>query len=160
MDDDLARPPVEIIERECGHLSGSQLFDLAVADEFGGPPWDHSTFIPDVVFVSLGTNDFNLAIGPLPEREPWVSAYVTFVHTIRSRYAEAHVFLTEGGIVSDSDDPKRPRKTVLREYLVVASQYYPGDPSNAHPTGEQHAAMARDFEPVVREVTGWTAGTE
>ena len=154
-------------------LTGPQLFDLAVADEVGGPPWDHASYIPDVVFVSLGTNDFNLAIGPLPEREPWVSAYVTFVRTIRSRYPDAHVFLTEGAIVSDADDPKRPRKTVLREYLaetarrlgdprvhVVPSQHYPGDPSNAHPTGEQHAAMARDLEPVIREVMGWSAATE
>lgn len=149
-------------------LTGPQLFDLAVADEVGGPPWDHSSYIPDVVFVSLGTNDFNLAIGPLPEREPWVSAYVTFVRAIRSRYPGAHVFLTEGAIVSDEDDPKRPRKTVLREYLaetarrladprvhVVRSQHYPGDPSNPHPTGDQHAAMALDFEPEIRHVMGW-----
>ena len=57
-------------------LTGPQLFDLAVADETGGPPWDHAAYTPDVVFVSLGTNDFSLAIGPLPERETFVSAYV------------------------------------------------------------------------------------
>jgi quercetin dioxygenase-like cupin family protein/lysophospholipase L1-like esterase len=154
-------------------LTGPQIFDLAVADEVGGPPWDHSSYVPDVVFVSLGTNDFNLAIGPLPEREPWVAAYVAFVRTIRSRYRDAHVFLTEGAIVSDADDPKRPRKTVLREYLaetarhlgdprvhVVPSQHYAGDPGNAHPTREQHAAMARDLEPVIREVMGWSAAQQ
>jgi lysophospholipase L1-like esterase len=149
-------------------LTGPQLFDLAVADETGGPPWDHAAYAPDVVFVSLGTNDFNLALGPLPEREPFVSAYVAFVRAIRSRHPGAHVFLTEGAIVDDESDPKRAPKTILRGYLaetarrledgrvhVVPSQHYPGDPSNAHPTGEQHAAMARDFEPVIREVLGW-----
>jgi quercetin dioxygenase-like cupin family protein len=154
-------------------LTGPQLFDLAVADEVGGPPWDHSSYVPDAVLVSLGTNDFNLAIGPLPERGPWVSAYVAFVRAIRSRYPLARVFLTEGAIVSDADDPRRPRKTILREYLaetarllgdprvhVVSSQHYPGDPTNAHPTREQHAAMARDLEPVVREAMGWSATTE
>jgi len=154
-------------------LTGPQLFDLAVADDVGGPPWDHASYVPDVVFVSLGTNDFNLAIGPLPEREAWVSAYVAFVRAIRSRYPDAHVFLTEGAILSDADDPQRPRKTVLREYLaeterrlgdprvhVVPSEHYPGDPGNAHPTGEQHAAMARDLEPVIRAVVGWSAATE
>jgi quercetin dioxygenase-like cupin family protein/lysophospholipase L1-like esterase len=154
-------------------LTGPQLFDLAVADEVGGPAWDHSSYVPDVVFVSLGTNDFNLAIGRLPERDPWVSAYVAFVRAIRTRYPDAQILLTEGAIVSDADDPERPRKTVLREYLdetarrlgdprvrVVPSQHYPGDPSNAHPTREQHAAMARDLEPVIREVTGWGAPTD
>ncbi len=154
-------------------LTGPQLFDLAVADEVGGPPWDHAAYAPDVVFVSLGTNDFNLEIGPLPERETFVSAYVTFVRAIRSRYPAAHVFLTEGAIVNDEADPGRPQKTVLREHLaetarrlvdprvhVVPSQHYPGDAANAHPTGEQHAAMARDFEPVIRQVMGWSVAQE
>jgi lysophospholipase L1-like esterase len=149
-------------------LAGPQLFDLAVADEDGGPPWDHAAYTPDVVFVSLGTNDFNLATGPLPEREGFVSAYVAFVRAIRARHPDAQVLLTEGAIVNDETDPKRPQKTVLREYLaetarrlgdakvhVVPSQHYPGDAANAHPTGEQHAAMARDFEPVIRQVMGW-----
>ncbi|HXY40512.1 MAG TPA: GDSL-type esterase/lipase family protein [Vicinamibacteria bacterium] len=150
-------------------LTGPQLFDLAVADEAAGPPWDHASYVPDLVFVSLGSNDFNLAIGPLPEREAFVSAYVRFVQAIRSRYPEAHVFLTEGAIVNDEADPKRPQKTVLREYLaetarrladtrvhMVLSQRYPGDAENAHPTSEQHAAMASDFEPVIRQAMGWT----
>ena len=145
-----------------------------MADDVGGPPWDHASYVPDAVFVSLGTNDFNLAIGPLPEREAWVSAYVDLrPQPSASRYPDAHVFLTEGAIVSDADDPQRPRKTVLREYLaetarrlgdprvhVVPSEHYPGDPGNAHPTGEQHAAMARDLEPVIRAVMGWSAATE
>lgn len=149
-------------------LTGPQLFDLAVADETGGPAWDHASYLPDAVFVSLGTNDFNLAIGALPEREPFVSAYVRFVKTIRERYPSAHVFLTEGAIVNDESDPRRAPKTVLRDYLaetarrlgdprvhLVDSQHYPGDPSNAHPTREQHAAMARDLAPVIREALGW-----
>ncbi len=150
-------------------LTGPQLFDLAVADESGGPAWDHASWVPDAVLVSLGTNDFNLALGPLPEREAFVSAYVGFVRTIRSRYPDAQVFLTEGAIVNDQADPARPAKTVLREYLaetarrledsrvhVVASQHYPGDAENAHPTREQHAAMARDLEPAIRQAMGWT----
>jgi len=149
-------------------LTGPRLFDLAVADEIGGPTWDHASYVPDLVFVSLGTNDFNLDLGPLPEREAFVSAYVRFVRSIRSRYPDAQVFLTEGAIVNDEADARRPQKTVLREYLaetarrladarlrVVPSQHYPGDAQNVHPTNEQHAAMARDFEPVIRQAMGW-----
>jgi lysophospholipase L1-like esterase len=148
--------------------TGPQLFDLAVPDEVGPPAWDHSLYTPDVVFVSLGTNDFNLAIGALPEREGFVSAYVRFVRAIRARHPEAHVFLSEGAIVNDEADPKRPQKTVLREYLtetvrrlgdarvhVAFSGHYPGDAQNSHPTREQHAAMARDLEPVIRQALGW-----
>jgi lysophospholipase L1-like esterase len=149
-------------------LTGPQLFELAVPEETGAAPWDHASYTPDAVFVSLGTNDFNLAIGPLPEREVFVSACVRFVKKIRSRYPAAQVFLTEGAIVSDESDPTRPQKTVLREYLaetarrladtrvhVLPSRHYPGDAQNSHPTREQHAAMARDFEPVIRRTLGW-----
>jgi lysophospholipase L1-like esterase len=148
--------------------TGPQLFDLAVPDELGPAAWDHALFTPDVVFVSLGTNDFNLAIGPLPEREEFVATYVRFVQTIRARYPAAHVFLSEGAIVNDAADPKRPQKTVLREYLtetarrladsrvhLAFSRHYPGDAQNSHPTREQHEAMARDLEPLIREAVGW-----
>lgn len=149
-------------------LNAPQFFDLAVPEDSGAPAWDHSTYRPDVVFVSLGTNDFNLGTGELPAREEFVSAYVRLAKAIRSHYPAAQVFLTEGAIVSDDVDPKRPQKTVLRGYLVevarrlsdprvrvVDSRHYPGDACNAHPTGEQHAAMARDFEPVIRAALGW-----
>lgn len=149
-------------------LTGPQFFDLAVPDEAGAPRWDHSSYTPDVVLVSLGTNDFNLAIGALPAREEFVSAYVRFVRAIRARHPEAHILVTEGAIVNDAADPKRPQKTVLREYLaetarrlgdprvhVVESTRYPGDAENAHPTRDQHAAMARDLEPVIRALVGW-----
>jgi lysophospholipase L1-like esterase len=148
--------------------TGPQLFDLAVPDELGPPAWDHSLYTPDVVFVSLGTNDFNLEIGPLPDREEFVTAYVRFLQAVRTRYPQAHVFLSEGAIVNDEADPTRPQKTVLREYLteiwrrlgdagvhLALSRHYPGDAQNAHPTKEQHAAMARDLEPLIRQATGW-----
>jgi hypothetical protein len=149
-------------------LNGPQLFDAALAVDGHPVPWDHAGYIPDLVVVSLGTNDFNLDLGPLPEREPFVAAYVTFVRAIRARYTAAQILLTEGAIVSDDDDPTRPRKTVLRDYIAetvrrlgdgrvhaVPATHYPGDACNPHPTGAQHEAMARDLEPVIRKIAGW-----
>jgi lysophospholipase L1-like esterase len=145
-----------------------QLYELAVPDPPWRSGWDHAAFVPDAVVVSLGSNDFNLDLGAFPEREEYVSAYVGFVRAIRLRAPRAHLFLTEGAIVSDETDPRRPQKTVLREYLaetarrltdprvhVVESRHYPGDACNAHPTGAQHAEMARDLDPVIRGALGW-----
>jgi lysophospholipase L1-like esterase len=150
-------------------LNAPQFFGLAVADEPGpAPPWDHGSYVPDGVVVSLGTNDFNLALGALPEREAFVSAYVGFVKAIRQRYPDALLFITEGAIVNDESDPVRRPKTTLGEYLDeavrrladprvrhVAARHYPGDACNAHPTREQHRLMARDLEPVLRSALGW-----
>jgi lysophospholipase L1-like esterase len=149
-------------------LNTPQFFDLAVPDEKSPAAWDHSAYIPDVVVISLGTNDFSLGIGSFPEREEWVTTYVRFVRVVRARYPEAHIFLTEGAIVNDADDPARPQKSVLTSYLketatrladprvhLLESRHYPGDADDAHPTGTQHAAMAQDMEPTIRAAVGW-----
>lgn len=149
-------------------LNAPQFFDLAIPEESAAPAWDHSVYLPDVVLISVGTNDFSLSIGELPPREAFVSAYVSFVRAVRARYPQAYVFLTEGAIVSDEADRERPQRTALRECLaetarrlgdarvrVVESRHYAGDAADAHPTHEQHAAMARDLEPVIRETVGW-----
>ncbi len=150
-------------------LNAPQFFDLAVPDEPGpAPAWDHSLYAPDAVFVSLGTNDFNLALGALPEREAFVSTCVRLLKAVRERYPRAPVFITEGAIVDDASDPGRKPKSTLREYLDetvrrladprvrhLEAEHYPGDACNAHPTREQHRLMARDIEPVLREALGW-----
>jgi hypothetical protein len=144
-----------------------EVFDLAVPDEPKGPPWDHARYVPDAVVVSIGTNDFNPAIGPFPERDEYVAAYVAFLKTIRARYPNAAVLVTEGAIVNDGEDGRK-QKTTLAAYvaeavrrvadarvLLVPSTHYPGDACDAHPTAGQHAAMARDFEPLLRAALGW-----
>lgn len=149
-------------------LNAPQFFELAVASGEPQIHWDHAAYQPDLVIVSLGTNDFNLELGALPDRERYVSAYVAFVSRIRTLHPKASVLLTEGAMVNDFTDPTRPQKSRLRSYLaetverladprvaVFASQYYPGDACDPHPTRDQHAAMARDLEPVVRRTLGW-----
>ena len=149
-------------------LNAPQLFEVAVPTDTGASRWDHTVYLPDLVVVSVGTNDFNLALGALPDREPFVAAYVDFVRAVRARAPHAPILLTEGAIVNDETDPARPQKTVLRAYLAetvrrlgdphvqaVPAVRYPGDACNEHPTAAQHAAMARDLEPVIRTATGW-----
>lgn len=149
-------------------LNAPQFFRLSVADAEHLPAWDHALYVPDAVVVALGTNDFNLALGPLPDREAWVSAYVHFVRDLRAASPKAKILLTEGAIVNDATDPRRPARTVLRGYIAETvkrlqdpdvrafeSQHYPGDACDAHPTGAQQESMARDLEPALRQALGW-----
>jgi len=143
-----------------------RFFDLAVPEE-DGAAWDHAAWAPDAIVVSLGTNDFSAAAGALPERGPFVAAYVAFVRQMRSRHPSAGIVLTEGAILGD-EDPTRPARSLLGAWLdeVVAqlrdprvvhalSVRHPGDACDAHPTAAEHAAMARELEPSVRAVAGW-----
>ena len=149
-------------------LNAPQFFELALPEPKPNVAWDHAKYQPDALIVSLGTNDFNLALGVLPEREQYVSAYVAFVRAIRARYPLSFVFLTEGSMVNDVTDPQRPQKSRLQSYLsdtvqrladprvsFVAAEYYPGDACDAHPTRAQHLAMAHDLEPVLRRALAW-----
>lgn len=148
-------------------LNAPQFFQLSIAEDVSKVLWNHAIYRPDLAIVSLGTNDFHAALGAPPSRAHWVAAEVGFVRTIRSVYPNARVILTEGAMLSD-DDAQRRDKSTLRSYLeatvreladenvrYVPSKHYAGDACDAHPTGEQHAAMASDFEPVVREMLGW-----
>ena len=123
---------------------------------------------PTSSVVSLGTSDFNLDLGPLPSEGQFVEPYVAFVRVLLDHYPRAKVLLTEGPIVNDAADPSRPQKTVLARYLAetvrrvadarvahVPSRHYPGDASDAHPTGEQQAAMARDLAGPIAALAGW-----
>ncbi|BFM21263.1 SGNH/GDSL hydrolase family protein [Gilvimarinus japonicus] len=139
-----------------------QFFNQAVANN-EAPPADLTAFVPDVILISLGTNDFSLGIGPLPEREHFVSTYVDFTQRLLTLYPSAEIAVTEGAIVNDNADPSRPQKTVLRDYIAatvaqvdnprlrqILSQYHPGDQCDAHPTGQQHRAMARELLPEIQ----------
>jgi hypothetical protein len=151
------------------HTIASSAADVAA---FGVQPealtWDPKRYVPDVTVISLGTNDFNLALGPLPEKEDYVSAYVKLVTTLLDAAPDSRVILTEGSMVNDKADPKRPQKTVLRKYIAEAirrlktdrvtfapATHYPGDACDAHPTTPEHAHMADDLLPYVRRALGW-----
>ncbi|MDO3387025.1 GDSL-type esterase/lipase family protein [Gilvimarinus sp. SDUM040013] len=138
-------------------LQAPDFFALAIPEP-GNPPADLSSFVPDVIVVSLGTNDFSLGIGALPGQSEFVGAYVEFARRLLTTYPEAIIALTEGSIVNDKADPSRPQKTVLKRYIAntveqvanprlyqIDSPYYPGDECDAHPTGEQHRQIAQSL---------------
>lgn len=145
-----------------------EFFEWTIANKGSPVMWDHARYQPDLILVSLGTNDFSLGIGPLPEREAFVGAYVDFLERLRAVHPNATIALTEGAIVNDEADPQRPQKTVLRQYLreaikrfdqpgvhFVPATHYPGDNRDGHPTGPQHAAMADELSRQLRSLMGW-----
>lgn len=134
-------------------------YQLAIADQQQPVKWDQRQYHPDLIISAIGTNDFNVGI---PDRELYVGTYVRLVRTLLADHPQAKIVLTEGAML------KNERKAALVEYLAetvrrvgdprvqaVPSTTYPGDPQDAHPTREQHAAMARDLAPQMRKVMGW-----
>lgn len=145
-----------------------EFFEWAIANKTSPVEWDHRRYQPDLILVSLGTNDFSLGIGPLPEREAFVGAYIDFLERLRTVHPDATIALTEGAIVNDAADAQRPQKTVLRQYIreaiegfgqhevhFIPATHYPGDAQDGHPTGSQHASMADELSKQLRTLMGW-----
>lgn len=55
--------------------------------------WDFKKYIPQVVVINIGTNDFSTVT---PDKTKFINNYKSFVATIRSNYPDAHIFCTIG----------------------------------------------------------------
>jgi lysophospholipase L1-like esterase len=123
-----------------------------VASDFQGFKWDFvqekPDEIPQVVFISLGTNDFsrdtkeaapnpsklegdNLPDGDMinpAERESFFAAYLALVKKVREHRPDAHIFLGTPPMVTDQfpiDNARRYIRDILRR--IVAEQGRVGD---------------------------------
>lgn len=134
-------------------------YELAIADAKEPVKWDHGRYQPDLIVSAIGTNDFSTGV---PPRGQYVAAYVGFVKTLLANHPQARIVLTEGAILNGS------KKKALTSYIhetvrrvndprvsSVPSRHHPGDRQDAHPTGAQHAAMARELAPQLRQIMGW-----
>lgn len=71
-----------------------ELYDRALPQD-AQSVWDHKNWVPGVVVISLGTNDFRA--GP-PDRAKWTDAYKAFIKRIRTTAPDAHIFCCTGSM--------------------------------------------------------------
>lgn len=140
-------------------LNLPDFYQMAIADQANPAPWKQSGYQSDLVLVAIGTNDFSPGIVP---REQYVDAYVRLVRTLLADHPQAQIVLTEGALLTGE------KKAALVEYLgevkrrvadarvhLVASQAYPGDAQDGHPTRPQTDAIANDLLAPVRAIMHW-----
>lgn len=139
--------------------------------------FDFTKFVPDVIVVMLGGNDFAIGQGfdngPTPAAE-FAQATADFVATLRSHAPLAHIFLALSPSVSD-DAPlgNQSRTSVKGSFETVAVQKAAaGDkrvyslappvaaPSeltacNGHGTAAYHDRVAQQLAVAIKAKTGW-----
>lgn len=129
----------------------------------GNRPWFFGKYSPEIVSIALGTNDFSNGDGK-PERLPFdsaafVTAYISFVQTVRARYPQAQLVLLSSPMVHGA------RRTLLQNCLAAVKgktdALYPSaravalhffKPMQArgcsgHPSVEDHAILAEELTP-------------
>jgi lysophospholipase L1-like esterase len=142
-------------------LNAPQFFTLSIPSDApeGRVAWNAARFQPDAIVFSLGTNDFSLQKTKPLDQVRWIEAYVGLLRSARALYPKAKFVVTEGAIVTDPLLRSMLQKTVAQfgDGLVsyVASEHYPGNGCDGHPTAAQHLQMTDDFEPILRAQLGW-----
>ncbi|HTV25218.1 MAG TPA: GDSL-type esterase/lipase family protein [Polyangiaceae bacterium] len=84
-----------------------EVYDLMFVEETASGPWDTGTFVPDVVVIALGTNDFSPGDAPANTPRPqlavatYTDAYVAFVSELRGNYPNAQIFALSSQLLGD-----------------------------------------------------------
>ncbi|MYN25651.1 bifunctional acetylxylan esterase/glucomannan deacetylase AxeC2 [Duganella levis] len=146
-------------EGKTNELNLAEYYGMALPTQPIGVPWDQRNYRPDAIVVAIGTNDMTTGI---PEREPYVSAYVSLVRTLLDDHPQAQIMLTEGGILTGEKQAalrgyieETVRRTGSPRVHAIKSTGYPGDDKNGHPTREQNVSIVNDLLPQVRAVMRW-----
>ncbi len=140
------------------------LYDRVYPNDPGKPLWDPTKFVPDLIVINLGNNDFNVLdetqTPTAPPGEPFKAAYADFVRKLRRYYPQATIVCSIGPLMNDNFPKGRKHWTLIQTYVseMVATirnegdtnvhyfAYKPitGDPygEDWHPTAEGHQVMA------------------
>jgi lysophospholipase L1-like esterase len=117
----------------------------------GTSNWDFASWIPGLVVVFLGINDFNNGVTDANFR----TAYISFINTIRGHYPDVPIILIglAGNVLTDV-------KTVAQSFANVRTFSSPVTLANAralwaHPDAAQNRQIADSLIPVVKLATGW-----
>ncbi len=132
--------------------------------------WEAKRYIPDLISICLGTNDFSDGDGPSPREEvdssEFVNKYILFVKYIRNRYPQAKICCLTSPMLSGK------KSTKLKNYLtaVLDHMQQTGEDKDIymfvfphtyvsgcgeHPVKEEHQKMANELLPFFKKVMGW-----
>ena len=138
--------------------------------------WDFSRWIPDLVVINLGTNDFHL--GPPPEEE-FIRAYLELIGTVRDNYPDVPIICMISAMFDPSEEKTAPsgpyRSGVIMEQYMndllseaekmgITSLYLFRTPNrmrelgygaNYHPGKAQHQADGEALADFIRTLMGW-----
>jgi lysophospholipase L1-like esterase len=135
-----------------------QFYEFALPDD-PNARWDSRKYVPDVVGICLGTNDFSQGV---PDQNEFVNGYAEFIRKIMRDAPKARIILIDSPILTDGEG-QIPKKKVCRAFLeeilrkigsknvsLAWVRHYLGSPGDGHPTGAEHTLIADELESAFR----------
>jgi hypothetical protein len=122
----------------------------------GTANWDFTSWIPDIVSIFLGINDFNNNVTDANFR----TAYTSFINTVRSHYSNVPIILIGLPDNVNGHNILTNVQTVAQSFSRVYTFSSPLRFSQAsalwnHPTPAQHQLIADSLISLVKTIMGW-----
>ncbi|WP_010248927.1 cellulase family glycosylhydrolase [Acetivibrio cellulolyticus] len=128
--------------------------------------WDFKNYVPQVVVVNLGTNDYSTST---PDKTKFVTAYQNIITKVRSNYPNAHIFCAVGPMLwgTGLDSCRTNVKEVVssftsngdsKVYFIEFPQQDGGSNGYGedwHPSLKTHNIMADQLTKEIQSKLGW-----
>ncbi|MFZ6026069.1 MAG: SGNH/GDSL hydrolase family protein [Chloroflexota bacterium] len=151
-----------------------EVYDLIYLENAGSPAWEPARFVPDVLSIALGTNDFSPGDGDRPRMDvdTFASAYLQFAGKLRRYYPAAHIFCVSSPMLGDGW-PEAADRFATRQREAISqvvddfnrrgdekvhkffSTHLSGRGCGTHPDVAQHEFLAEELSAAIASVMGW-----
>eukprot|EP01126_Amoeba_proteus_P010696 TRINITY_DN141_c0_g2_i2.p1 TRINITY_DN141_c0_g2~~TRINITY_DN141_c0_g2_i2.p1 ORF type:complete len:256 (-),score=28.24 TRINITY_DN141_c0_g2_i2:118-885(-) len=126
------------------------------------PDWDFSRYVPDMMLINLGTNDFSHDSGPSWEAK-FIGTYVEFVKNATTRYKNEKLPIFVGqGPMNCGTNYTTSLQTVVKminrsggRAIFLDMCGPPTDGCNGHPGVLGHEGMFEKAKPVISKIMNW-----
>lgn len=133
---------------------------MYLMDEYEDRKWDFKGYVPDLVVINLGSNDFSTK--PHPTKEQFAASYARIIAQLREGYGDVSVLCIAPRI-------NEPAFTYIRDFCnacedknvhfaAILPGIYNADSdlgSSGHPNYIGQRKMAMALIPYVSTITGW-----
>jgi lysophospholipase L1-like esterase len=143
-----------------------EIYDRTLPTETSST-WDFSHWKPDVVVITLGTNDFGRVA---PDRKGWIAGYQAFVSRVRANYPHAAIYCATSPMMGGKEysthkeyleqivqDEHRSGDKNVRMLLFTTQDAANGLGSDWHPSVKTHEIMAATLVSALHNDLGWSA---
>lgn len=136
--------------------------------------WNTANYVPDVVVIHLGTNDFAPEQNTTPsmvDSTTFVDTYINFITTLRGYYPSAKIICVRPNSQTDYFPAGFKTLTRMTNYIKAVKDHFTGTDANVfyfeltpqsapygedwHPSAATHQSMATQIEPFIRTTAGW-----
>jgi lysophospholipase L1-like esterase len=129
-----------------------QFYNRTIATK-PGSKWDHNDYIPDILVLNIGTNDFGAeTTTKIPvDSIQFIAEYTAFLQRMRGYYPNAEIICAVGPMTNDDSDLYPKQLTRYSQYVLSAIKNVGGESNHVYyfETEPQKGPYGEDYHPTI-----------